>query len=178
MVLGGVPSTAGGTSITVFVPLGIDVGDLLVRVPGSSGASLSNAWPLLPGSPPGTIAHTGPGLAGSNGEVPLLSVSGDLSPGSVSGFVLDIDLAAPLAPGVLFVGGYEGNLPFKGGVFDPLPLLLSLPFSTDGEGRLHLASAFPASTLGGLTVVVQAWLADANGPLGATATGGLALGLP
>ena len=178
VVLGGVPSSAGGTRITVALPLGIDVGDLMVKVPGVGGASLSNAWPLLPDSPPGAFRLTGPGLAGAGGEVPQLSGSGDLSPGSASGFVIDLDLAAASTFGVLFVGAGEGGLPFKGGVFDPLPVLLELPFTSDADGRLHLAAAFPASTPGGVELVAQAWLADAGGPHGASASNGLGLALP
>jgi len=42
----GLPAQAGGTRIDVVVPAGAADGDVLVRVPGSSGAALSNAWPL------------------------------------------------------------------------------------------------------------------------------------
>jgi hypothetical protein len=178
VVLGGVPSTTGGTRITVTLPTGIDVGDLMVKVPGVGGARLSNAWPLEPSSPPGSFGLTGPGLGGASGEVPQLTGSGDLSPGSGSGFALELDLAAPGVFGVLFVGAGEGDIPFKGGVFDPVPILLELPFTTSAGGTLSLASAFPASTPGGLELVTQIWLADPTGPKGATASNGLSLRLP
>jgi len=178
VVLGGVPSTAGGTRINVFVPGGVDVGDLLVKLPGVGGGTLSNSWPLAPGSPPGRFSVVPSGVAAADGQVPQLSGSGDLSPGSATGFVIDLDLAAASTFGVLFVGAGEAAIPFKGGVFVPAPVVTELPFTSTASGGLHLAAAFPAGTPGGVSAWSQVWLADASGPAGATASNGLRLDLP
>jgi hypothetical protein len=45
-----VPST--GTQLTAVVPATAGSGDVLVKIPGSGGASLSNAWPFTPNTGP------------------------------------------------------------------------------------------------------------------------------
>lgn len=178
LVVGGVPSSAGGSEISVTIPVGAAPGDVLVKVPGSGHDALSNPWPLDVDGPPGDFVLTGPALAGSVGELPLLSGVGDLSPGSASGFALHLQLVTPFAPGVLFFGIGEGDVPFKGGTFDPVPIVAEVPVSVGASGRLDLPVAVPAGFPGGVSLWLQAWFADASGPLGATGTNGLRLDLP
>jgi hypothetical protein len=53
VVVSGLVSSAGGTRIDLALPADAGPGDLLVRVPGGGGASLSNAYPYdVPGSGP------------------------------------------------------------------------------------------------------------------------------
>jgi len=55
----GVPSAGGGMRITLALPAQAGPGDVLVRVPGSGHAALSNAWPFQPlGGGPGFGAPT------------------------------------------------------------------------------------------------------------------------
>lgn len=173
-----VPSTAGGTQIDVVIPAGVGPGEVLVRKP-SGNAGLSNAFPIDAAGPPGHFELTGPGLGQDqpNGNIPQLTGLGDLSPGGV-GFTLDIQLVKANVAGVMFAGPGEGNVPFKGGVFDPVPILLQFPISVDANGNATLAAAMPASTPAGLELVLQAWFANGGGPQGATGTNGLRLVVP
>ncbi len=62
--LTGLPSLAGGTRVDVIVPAGAANGEVLVRVPGSDGAALSNAFPIdivpWPVVPAGLAPAAGP----------------------------------------------------------------------------------------------------------------------
>lgn len=178
VVVAGLPSSRGGTRLTVGVPAGVASGDLLVKVPGSSGASLSNAWAFAAGRPQEALLTLATGLGGSSGEVPQLTAAGDLTPGSSEGFAVDVQLAGAGLPGLLFLGAGIGGVPFKGGVFEPLPLLAQLGVVTDGQGRLSWQTAFDGSVPSGAVVVAQVWFADASGPAGATGTNGLVLTVP
>ncbi len=171
--LTGVASTAGGTLISVVIPVGAEAGDVLVKVPGASGATLSNAFPIDIDAPPGACVLLGSGLAGLGG-VPQLTGAGDLSPGG-GPFTHFVQLVAPHAAGVLFASLSEASLPFKGGLFAPSPVLLTVPLMADGQGKLVLSSALPAGPLSGLSLVTQCWFADATSVKGASATNGLRL---
>jgi hypothetical protein len=174
--LAGVPATGGGTQISVTVPAGVESGDVQVKISGAGGAALSNAFPLLVDGPPGAFRSTGPGLAGS-GEWPQLTGAGDLAPGG-TGFELHANLVKPLAPGALFVALSEANLPFKGGVFDPAPILLQLPVVLPASGLLTLFAAMPPAVPSGTEFVLQGWFADGSAVQGASATNGLRLDVP
>jgi Matrixin len=169
----GLASSAGGTQLLVTIPAGATAGDVLVKVPGSSGAALSNAFPIDIDAAPGAFQLTGPGLAGTLG-VPQLTGAGPLTPGGAP-FTLFVQLAAPGASGQLFVSGSEANLPFKGGIFDPAPVLLSIPIVADGAGQAVFAAAIPAGPFAGVSLVMQCWFADGAALQGASATNGLRL---
>lgn len=174
----GVPSSAGGTTIVLVVPSDVASGDVLVHTPGSGGDSLSNAWPFRAGAAQDAIVTVGDGLGGTSGEVPQLTAAGDLSPGSATGFTVDVQLAGPSLPGILFLGSASAGLPFKGGVFQPVPILAELAFVTGLAGDLHLAASFDGTVPAGLLIVAQAWFADPSGPAGATSTNGISLLVP
>jgi hypothetical protein len=171
--LTGVIAFAGGTQITIPVPAGAGAGEVLVKLPGTSGATLSNAFPIDIDAPPGAFELTGQGLGGAAG-VPQLTGAGDLSAGG-GPFTLFVQLAAGGAHGLLFASLSEANLPFKGGIFDPAPVLLALSVTTDADGKLVLPAAVPAGPFAGLELVLQAWFADGTAVQGATATNGLRL---
>ncbi len=171
----GLVSTAGGTALVVVVPAGAQSGDVLVKVPGAGGSSLSNAFPIVVDGPPGAFQLTGPGLGSTaTGLVPQLTGEGDLGAGG-AGFELFVRLAAPSTAGVLFVGLGEGDIPFKGGVFDPVPVIVEVPMTTDGVGAFTLPAVIPFGTPAGTELVLQLWLADGGGPQGVTASNGLRL---
>ncbi len=181
--LAGLASTAGGTRIDVVVPAGALPGDVLVKGIGAGNAALSNAFPILIDGPPGVFALTGPGIAGGgpgvsgDGLLPQLTGAGDLSPGG-GPFTLHLALVKPFAAGVLFVGTSEANAPFKGGTFDPFPILLQVPLAVGGSGALNLPAAMPAGLPAGLSLVCQAFFADVDSVAGVSGSNGLRLTLP
>lgn len=172
----GVGSTAGGTQIDVTIPADAEVGEVLVKVPGTNGADLSNSFPADIGSPPGTFALTGPGVA-SGGQLPQLTGEGDLAPGG-TGFDVYLRLLKASAPGALFVSLFEANLPFKGGVFDPAPVLVQFLLVSSPSGALTFTSVMPPAVPSGTGFVTQAWLLDGSAVLGFSATNSLRLEVP
>ena len=172
----GVTAGAGGTQIVVLVPAGAATGDVLVRIPGSGGAVLSNAFPLRIDAPPGDIQLAGAGLGGAQGEVPQLTAGGSLAPGEV--VQLHLQLVAPSAPGALLIGLDEVQLPFKGGVLVPGPILLTLPLLSSPDGALLLSGTVPPGVPVDTRFVLQGWFADGAAVAGWSATNGLALLVP
>jgi len=61
VIMTGVSSTGGGTSITVAIPAAAGPGDVIVQLNGTGHASLSNAWPVAVegGTGGGPLAITG-----------------------------------------------------------------------------------------------------------------------
>ncbi len=108
------------------------------------------------------------GLPGA-GAVPLLRGAGTLQAGTPWAYTVH---AAPSHLGVLGLGLARVDVPVLGGTLVPSPdaLLLVAGDATGGSG---VASAFPANVPAGLQVFAQAWLLDATGPQGFTATNAL-----
>jgi hypothetical protein len=125
----------------------------------------------------GAFIDIGPGLAGSLG-VPLLSGSGDLTPGSPTGFTLDLSSANPSSLAVMFVSLSQAAAPFKGGTLYTLPILLQLNLATDGFGQLSLPAQIAVGTPPGTSFVLQFWIADAAAIHGASASNGLKVVTP
>ncbi|MGQ0553128.1 MAG: matrixin family metalloprotease [Planctomycetota bacterium] len=173
----GLVGLAGGTRLDLAVPPGTQAGALHVKVPGSSGAALSNGFPIALDFPPGSFALTEAPKAGSLGLLPLLSGSGDLTSGS-GAFTLFLQNFPAAAMGQLFVGSGEGNVPFKGGVFDPLPLLLTVPIALDASGALTLPATMPSGLPAGTELVLQALVVDLGADGGVGASNGLRLEIP
>jgi hypothetical protein len=107
--------------------------------------------------------------AGSSGT-PSLVGSGPLTPGSAN--VLALAGAKPSSPATLAFGFSAVNLPFKGGIFVPQPLLL-LPQATDATGAASLAFTWPAGAPAGVTLVFQEWIKDPGASFGLSASNGL-----
>ena len=196
-------STAGGTTVVVSGTSALGVTSVeFDGVPGTNVAVIS-ATEVAVDTPPhaaGTVDVTvnggtdtipggftyvgtgqfidiGPGVAGVSG-VPLLVGSGDLTPGSGTGFSLDVSGAYPLAVGNLFVSLSQSAAPFKGGVFYPLPILLQVVVVSDIFGSLSLPAAIPPGTPPGTFFVTQAWFNDPTAVQGASATNGLKVVVP
>jgi hypothetical protein len=109
------------------------------------------------------MGHELPGASGP----PRLWMTGLLSQGeTVSARVTD---APASANGLLFLGGAEANLPFKGGVLVPQPTLV-LPIATDALGGATFVATVLSPLPPGLDLYVHAWLADATAPAGVSAT--------
>jgi len=175
--LTGVASTMGGTKINVVIPATAAAGEVLVHTPGTGGATLSNAFPIDIGSPPGSYILSGPGLAGTGGAIPQLTGSGDLTSGTGVHQLL-VQLAKASAQGSLFVGLTEGNVPFKGGILDPVPILVQITIFADATGKVVLPAVMPPGLPSGLTIVTQAWFADAAAVQGISGSNSLTEVLP
>jgi hypothetical protein len=145
------------------------LGRILVVGGAKGSTTYSDTWSFVE---PGSFADLGPGLGGAAG-VPVLSCTGDLTPGSGLGFTLRLAHAPPLASAVLLLGLTPSATPVLGGTLYVLPVLkqLSLPCDASGSALLHLA--VPATFPAGAHFVLQAWMPDASAPRGAAASNGV-----
>ena len=132
-----------GTTITVVVPAGAGPGDLLVRVPGSGHASLSNAWPFDP-------AHVGPQF----GPPVVLGIAPNSLPSVVNG----PNLATITGSG--FGGLLQATLgglpvdPLRMNVLSDTTMTLDVPRQASlGPVLLELTNAFGTSDPAALTIV-------------------------
>lgn len=130
---------------------------------------LGDTWALLHHD---DFSNIGPGVGGPAGA-PLLVGGGDLTPASAGGFTLALSNAPPSTPLVLFGSTSQGSLPFKGGTFYPVPVLLQIPLASSGAGTLNLAGTIPGGTPSGLHLVLQAWMPAAGAPAGVAGSNGL-----
>jgi hypothetical protein len=112
----GVPSSAGGTVISVAVPDGAGSGAVLVRRPGDGGDDLSNAWPYdhsLSSCDWETFCVASPNSVGSGALI------GGLGSTRIAddAFALNVSGLPPGTIGIFFVGTSTGpGIPFGNGV--------------------------------------------------------------
>jgi hypothetical protein len=121
----------------------------LFSVAGKEGSpAVTNAW-----------IDVGGGVVGSDGTQPLLTGTGDLTPGSQ--FSVDLTGAPPLSLGNIFVGSVAANIPFAGGILVPDP---STGFRrqrlTSAAGGISFGGTFP-SPPPGTQFIVQYFVRDA-----------------
>ncbi len=117
----------------------------------------------------------GQGLAGAAG-VPSLTGISLLYPHFP--FTLVLADGPPAAPVVLVVGFTALNAPFKGGVMVPSPAVLITGLATNGSGSLQLSAGWPGGVPSGFEFYLQAWIPDASGPFGFSASNALAAETP
>ncbi len=134
--------------------LGIDsIETDLFSIAGKLAAPAPTAWTDLGG-----------GLAGTDGILPTLRGTGDLSANTP--FSVDLAGAPRDSLGILFVGTQAGNFPFAGGIVVPNP---STGFRrqriTDFAGEISFGGNFPAIA-SGTTILVQYWIRDLGAPQG------------
>jgi predicted outer membrane repeat protein len=110
-------------------------------------------------------SNLGHALGGA--KVPVLIGTGSWKPGQPLGIILTG--AQPSHFGVLFVGAFAINAPFKGGVVVPFPQFAN-PIVTDATGGLVATGTLPADAPSNFEVDLQAWFADLAGPKGYAAT--------
>ncbi|MFN0242017.1 MAG: matrixin family metalloprotease [Planctomycetota bacterium] len=111
----GLPSANNGTEITLVIPALAANGDLLVKVPGSGNADLSNAFPFDAQVEPCRVPKVyGQAKLTSLATLPLLRPHGRPRV-STPGFELKLAGAIPGARAVLFYGQTSASLPFQGG---------------------------------------------------------------
>ncbi|MEM7308383.1 MAG: matrixin family metalloprotease [Planctomycetota bacterium] len=139
----GVASGAGGTSITVAIPAAAGPGDVLVRVPGSGHAALSNAWPLDPGSSGSPYgAPTITGVAPQH--VPVVAPGANPITVTGSGFLGLLEVR---------VGGAPVDLARVTIAADDTLTVDLPPLPALGASEVVVTGAFGASTPAGFTVV-------------------------
>ena len=74
----------------------------------------------------------------------------------------------------MLVAGLQAlNLPFKSGTLVPVPQLAVSGLMTSGLGTVSLDATWPAGLPSGESLIFQAWIADAAGPAGFSATNAL-----
>ncbi len=126
----------------------------------------------------GAFVDLGPfGIPGVAGE-PLMTGSGDLTPGSASGYTIDVVGAAPSALGFVFFGTAVNATAFYGGTFYPFPFLGSRAFGFDAGGSLSVSTALPASFPGGVSIAQQFFFLDPVALHGVSGSNGLRLDVP
>ncbi len=117
----------------------------------------------------------GHGLASRGGIEPHFIGSGDLVAGGVTSLALNHAVAN--APAFLVVGLSQVALPLKGGTLIPEPVLI-IEFVVPATGGFDLTFPWPSGLPVGTEIVMQAWIADAGGPVGFSATNGLSAVTP
>jgi hypothetical protein len=113
-------------------------------------------------------ADLGNGLPGTT--TPVLAGFGPLLP--TAGTKIEVSSALPTTTGYLIVGFSNLSAAFKGGVLVPFADVVS-PFPTDGAGHWQVIFSWPIGVPAGFKMWWQAWLPDAGGPAGFSATNGL-----
>ncbi len=175
-------------AVTILASCG-DFKSLVLSVP--AGAEFALGLITFDGSWPGTVTFTdfsyepvppvtvwtdlGQGLAGSLGVPQLIGVS-LLYPHLP--LTLNLLGAAPSSPTTLVVGLSQLGAPFKGGVLVPSPDLLVTGLLTSSGGKLVLSTHWPGGVPAGLSLTLQAWIVDAAGPAGLSASNALRAVVP
>lgn len=190
VVVSGLVSTAGGTRIELVTPANAGAGDVLVRVPGTSGASLSNAYPVAPDACGVPIVYC-TAQVNSLGCLSAISSSGLPSASAGSGFVIEAANLRNLVPGIFFYGkSAPAALQMMGGFLCAQSPLVrtpgqsaggSLPPVLDCTGQISMdfntwiASGVDPALTAGKEVFVQAWSRDPAHASGSNLTDALAL---
>ena len=117
----------------------------------------------------------GGGLAGGAGA-PILHGTGSLLVGTP--IKLKIAAAPHNAPVFLVVGSTTVFLPLAGGTLVPSLDLVLGGLATGNQGTLNINGTWPTDIPAGLELYVQAWMVDATGPEGYSATNGLGMVVP
>ena len=86
--------------------------------------------------------------------------------------------AAPSAPGALFLSTSSTPTPFKGGTLLTVPILLTLPLSTDASGEIVLPWTAWPSGLSGVNLFFQFAIQDAAAVKGVALSNALGADVP
>ncbi len=175
LVLAGVPADPTGTRISCTPPAGTAAGDLLVHVPGTAGATLSNAFPFEPGQPSCPPIETyGTPKMSSLGTLPALWWSGRATL-TTNDLVIGVDGAIPGAACVLVTSTHPQSLPFQGGtLYVGGPLRRYAPQTIDFFGSVQYPIPISPAMVG-TRRFFQLWFADAGDPWGSGLSDGLRL---
>jgi hypothetical protein len=125
--------------------------------------------------PPSPWTNLGSGLAGISG-IPQLNGSGELLAGT-PGKIRLVD-AAPSAPAALFISAANTPTPFKGGILLTVPVLLTLPLTTDSMGDILLPWTAWPSGLSGVSLYFQFGIQDVAAVKGVALSNALGADVP
>ena len=124
------------------------------------------------GSEPGDPwSDLGQGLAGSGGQIPVLSGSGALLGNDL--VTLSLNDAPPNAAAFLIAGFSNLSAPFKGGTLVPSPDVIVPGLSTDVGGALGFSFVWPLGIPANFEILYQYWIVSPSGPSGYFASNGL-----
>ncbi len=145
-----------------------------IVIASGNGASsiLTDTWTFVD-----EFFPAGPGLAGTLGT-PTLSGSGDLTPGSATGFTITLGNELPSTNTLLFASLGVSSVPLAGGLLYPFPVTIVLPVATGASGGWSIPATIPPGVPSNTTFYMQVWCADPGGPLGANASNGLGATVP
>ncbi len=178
VTFGGVPGTnltlIDSLTLTVDTPAGL--GSVNVTATNSTGSdTLVGGYTHVPG---GSFVNCGAsGIGGSLGE-PVMTGSGDLTPGSSAGFTVTISNAQPFAQGFVFFGLQDNPTPFFGGTFHPIPWLQSLIFPMNASGSFSGTTTLDPTFPGSTSLYLQTFFLDASAPQGISGSNCLELQVP
>jgi len=166
LAIGPIASLAGGTEITLDIPGAAIGGDVLVRVPGSGGEALSNAFPFDPTRTPcppfeiyGTAKTT------SLGQPAELFAQGRAILG-IDDLLIGTGNGIPNATGILYSGGGATAAPFFGGtLLVQRPLRRERMFAFDFLGGVTLSLPVTPQLVG-VTRHYQLWFQDGGDAFG------------
>jgi outer membrane protein assembly factor BamB len=144
--------------IDVTGPGRLDVSAFLSQNVFSVDLGFCGGFVLVPGAVPG------------DGSGPLLTGEGSLCAGD--DWLVKLSGGTPDAFGSLVLGYSLFGAPFQGGALVPSPDEL-LPLQLDDRGALDLTGTWPAGIPPGLSVWLQAWVAEPAGLRGYHASNGL-----
>ncbi len=161
------------TQLTVVTPAGA-LGPADVTATGSGSSTLPGGYTYVD---QGSFTAFGTGKAGIFG-VPLLSGAGDLTAGSLTGFDLTTLNGSPSAPGAMFFSLGQAFLPFKGGTFYPIPILVQINVVTDIFGSIVVHTNMPIGTPSGLNIYAQSLIQDFWASFNITMSNGLTITTP
>ena len=164
----GVPSSAGGTFLTVDVPANAQSGDLLVRNQENGGAGISNAWPYdLNGCPAPSLACAGePNSVSALGASLAFMGSQSLAADAASLAASDLPSNTPFLP---ILGMQPASIPLGMGVLcigSPITRLDPGFANAGGQGAIafDLPAPAPGTTIqAGETWLFQVWYRDTVG---------------
>ena len=120
----------------------------------------------------GTTTDLGFGMAGYNGQTPVLSARGSLCGRTL--LTVHLTQAKPFTITFVIAGPTAIYSPYKGGTMVPMPQLIRAFIATDPTGGWDI-SALWGENLGPLSFYLQVWIPDTNGPKGFAASNGLLL---
>jgi hypothetical protein len=157
--VGALTSTAGGTRIHAPLPASAGPGDVLVAVPGGSGASLSHAFPFDPSLCGDPTVYCTP-KTNSLGCASAIGSSGTPSASAGSGFVVSAMNVLNQVFGILFYSkDGPASAPFQGGFLCVGGPLVRTPIQSSG------GSPQPASDCSGsFALDFNAWIASGQDP--------------
>lgn len=144
------------------------VGSVVMGAPGTGIGGEVSTRPVY--QTPIIQNGLGTGLAGTGGVTPAAAAIGSTFDGAPCRVRLVNALANSTA--YLVLGLAEVNLPFKGGVLFPEPLIVTgLP--TDGAGSLTLDFPWEAQPGPAYSVAIQFWVQDPGAAVGFSASAGV-----